>query len=244
MTLNKKRAAPPAVPRAAEPREIPAYSVRDAAHYLLIPAATVRSWVQGAHYTISGGKRRFFRPVIELPNPKTPLLSFYNLAEAHVLRSLRTTHGVTLQHIRRALDYVREAYGWQRPLIQQGFQTNGVSLFVERLGELVDVGAQGQRILRGVLETHLERLEWEEKIAARLYPFTRSTDEDTPKTVFIDPRYGFGRPLLRRGKVPTAVIAERYKGGESVEELAQDYGCQKVDIEEAIRCELRLPAAA
>lgn len=44
--------------------------------------------------------------------------------------------------------------------------------------------------------------------------------------------------------IPTAVIAERYKAGESIQDLAADYGRAPEEIEEAIRCELRLAEAA
>ncbi len=39
------------------------------------------------------------------------------------------------------------------------------------------------------------------------------------------------------------MIAERYKGGESIAELAGDYDRSATEIEEAIRCELRIAAA-
>jgi uncharacterized protein (DUF433 family) len=38
-------------------------------------------------------------------------------------------------------------------------------------------------------------------------------------------------------------VAERYKAGESIASLADDYGRDPLDIEEAIRCELALEAA-
>jgi uncharacterized protein (DUF433 family) len=39
------------------------------------------------------------------------------------------------------------------------------------------------------------------------------------------------------------VIAERYKAGESIDALADDYGRSRLEIEEAIRCELEVQAA-
>ncbi len=60
----------------------------------------------------------------------------------------------------------------------------------------------------------------------------------------IDPRVQYGRPVLAGSGIPTAVIAERYKAGESIDALAADYGRDTGDIEEAIRCELRLAEAA
>jgi DNA-binding transcriptional regulator YiaG len=56
-------------------REMPAYGIVEAAHYLGIPKATLRSWVLGRHYPTGTGKR-FFRPIIELADKEQRLLSF------------------------------------------------------------------------------------------------------------------------------------------------------------------------
>jgi uncharacterized protein (DUF433 family) len=224
-------------------RDVPAYTVADAAHYLSIPPNTIRSWVLGRDYRLSDGTSRRYHRVVELPNPKSQLLSFFNLVEAHVLRALRAHHSIDLRKIRRALTFVKKEYGWERPLIQQEFKTDGVGLFVNHLGHLVDASESGQVVIKEVMD-HLDRIEWEGSFAVRLFPFTRSSTADAPKTVFIDPRYSFGRPLLRNCYVATAAIAQRYKAGESIEELADDYGCPQLDIEEGVRCELRLATAA
>jgi uncharacterized protein (DUF433 family) len=226
-----------------DPRALGTYTIGEAAHYLRIPVSTVRAWLHGTSYGVRQGKRTFQR-VIEPPDATRSLLSFYNLAEAHVLRALRQDHNIPLCHVRQALDYVKKQFGWQRPLVEQQFQTDGVSLFIERLGRLVDVSAQGQIVMRQVVEAHLERLEWEDQLVARLYPFTRSRDADSPKLVIIDPRYSFGRPVLKDAGVATAVIAERYKAGDSISQLAQDYGCTPLEIEEGLRCELSVATAA
>ncbi len=78
---------------------------------------------------------------------------------------------------------------------------------------------------------------------AHLYPFTRRQREDEPKVVEIDARISFGRPVLVGTGIPTAVIAERHKGGETIAELAGDYHRSATEIEEAIRCEQRIAAA-
>jgi uncharacterized protein (DUF433 family) len=62
--------------------------------------------------------------------------------------------------------------------------------------------------------------------------------------VIIDPRYSFGKPALQNAGVATAVIAERYKAGDSIDQLARDYGCTSLEIEEGLRCELSVAAAA
>lgn len=232
-----------AVWEVSDARDLPAYSIGEAANYLSIPPATIRAWAAGTSYSHKGVKRRF-QPVIQLPVPGTLLLSFFNLAEVHVLRALRTAHEIRLPAIRKALQFVRREFGWERPLIQQEFKTDGVRLFVEKLGRTVEASAGGQIVMREVM-VHLERLEWEDNdLVARLYPFTRLTAADAPKTVLIDPRHSFGRPILANARVATAAIAERYKAGESIAALAEDYGCSPLEIEEGIRCELRLSTAA
>jgi len=226
----------------SDPREMPAYGIPLAAHYLRIPAATVRSWVVGRNYETGDGTK-WFEPLIALPDPDRRLLSFFNLAEAHVLGALRRDHNIKLQDIRRALDFLANRYDSPHPLIDHQFETNGIAIFVNELGQMLDVSAKGQLVMRSVIEQHLQRLERENQVVARLYPFTRGEHGTSPKSVFIDARYSFGRPVLARAQVATAIVAERYKAGESILDLAEDYACPGPEIEEAIRCELRLEAA-
>ena len=98
--------------------------------------------------------------------------------------------------------------------------------------------------MRNLLEAHLRRIERDEAgFAVRLFPFTRKRQLEEPRVVVIDPYVSFGRPVLVGTGIPTAVIAERYKAGESVDQLGNDYGRERDEIEEAIRCELEVEAA-
>lgn len=226
----------------ADARDVPAYSIPLAAHYLHMPVATLHSWVLGRHYPTKAGRRRFM-PLICLPDRKVALLSFSNLVEAHVLSSLRRYHNIRLDRIRSALRFVGKEFGTERPLLTADFETNGVTVFVRKLGQLVDASQAGQTVMRDVMSAYLKRIEREGDRACRLYPFTRTGSLDDPRSVFIDPRVSFGRPVLANCRIPTAIIAERYKAGDSIEHLAADYGCHQADIQEALRCELRLEAA-
>ena len=224
-----------------DPREVPAYSIPAAAHYLQMPVATLQTWTLGRFYPTKSGRRRF-RPLIKLPDPKLPYLSFSNLIEAHVLSSLRRRHNIRLDRIRSALRYVRQEFGTSRPLLTAEFETNGVSLFVHKLGKLVDA-SQGQAVMEEIMTKYLKRIEHKDSLAIRLYPFTRRDDFGGPKSVFIDPRISFGRPVIASCRIPTLIVAERYMAGDSIDHLADDYRCEPIDIQEALRCELRLEAA-
>jgi len=229
---------------AQDARELPTYPIPEAARYLRIPETTLRAWVRGQRYVTAAGRRRAFEPVIRLPDRSRPLLSFMNLVEAHVLDALRREHEIPLQTVRKALAYLAQRVPSPHPLADQRFETDGVNLFVQYFGALVNISQDGQLAMRELLQAYLRRVERDAHgIVARLYPFTRRGDPNEPRRVVIDPRISFGRPVLAGTGIPTAMIAERYKAGESVDELAKDYGRDRLEIEEAIRCELAVEAA-
>lgn len=182
--------------------------------------------------------------MIEVPDPHIRSLSFINLIEVHVLDAIRRQHSVPLDKIRTAIDYLREHFGSEHPLAEESFATDGLDLFVQKYGQLINVSRAGQLGIKTLLEAHLRRIERDAKgVALRLYPFTRKRSPEEPRSVVIDPYVSFGRPVLVGTGIATSVIAERYKAGESIEQLCSDYGRQPLDIEEAIRCELSLEAA-
>jgi uncharacterized protein (DUF433 family) len=226
-----------------DPRYLASYGLAETSHYLLTPQATVRSWVVGRPYPTKRGSK-FFKPVIELPDPRIRSLSFINLIEVHVLDAIRREHSVPLDKIRVAIDYLRRQFGSEHPLAEESFATDGLDLFVQKYGQLINVSRAGQLGLKALLEAHLRRIDRDAHgVALRLYPFTRKRSAEEPRSVVIDPYISFGRPVLVGTGIATSVVAERYKAGESIEQLCTDYDRKRLDIEEAIRCELSLEAA-
>jgi hypothetical protein len=126
----------------------------------------------------------------------------------HVLSAIRYQHGVKLPAVRRAVEYLTREFGSRHPLAEEQFETDGVNLFVKRLGMLLNVSSPGQFAMREILEALLKRIERDERgLAVRLYPFSRRPAvvapehavpllKDSPRLVVIDPRVGFGRPVL------------------------------------------------
>src|SRR5947207_3584444 len=121
-----------------------------------MPEGSQRSWVAGRLYPVAGRSKRS-RPLILLDDPKRQYLSFINLVEAHVLAAIRRRHGVKLPKVRKALDYVRRQFRVERPLIDKAFQTDGLELFVERYGELINVSRECQRVMKDIIGVHLKR---------------------------------------------------------------------------------------
>ena len=203
-------------------RAMPCYSFPEAAHYLRIPVTTLRSWVRGRKYSTSEGDL-FFQSVIELPDDSQNLLSFINLVEIHVLDAIRLDHRISLHKVRIAIDFIKEELTSDHPLAYHKLETDGLDLFVEEYGQLINVSQAGQLVLRKLLQAHLRRIDSDSAgYALRLYPFTRKRLQliEEPKAIVIDPRISFGRPVLAGTGIPTAIIAERYKAGEAIGALA------------------------
>lgn len=226
-------------------RRTPAYSYVEAAHYLNLPPSTLSSWFRGQAYTRDDRVRQF-RPVIRLDGRAGEGLSFLNLVEAHVLAAIRREHSIPLQKVRKALEYVKRKLGIERPLADARFETDGVDLFVRELEKLVNVSREGQLEIEPVIRSFLRRIKRDPSgIPIKLYLFTRkSLSTEEPAPVEIDPRVAFGRPVLIGRGVPTAVLADRFKAGDSLADLAEDYDTSTENIEEAIRCELTRREAA
>ena len=217
--------------RVAGYREVAAYSVAQAAHYLRLPAATLRSWAIGRDYSTTDGKVTF-SPLIRPASTNPTMLSFSNLIEAHVLRSLRTEHGVSVKALRRALEFAEQRLGIDRLLLREELRAEGGRVFIDRYGELIDLSASGQLAMRKLLEAHLKRVEWDvDRFPMRLYPFVSGAAPNDERPIAIDPLIAFGRPVLLRRSISTAAIAERIDAGESVTDLAADYEVGPADIE-------------
>ncbi|HEY6546730.1 MAG TPA: DUF433 domain-containing protein [Vicinamibacteria bacterium] len=204
------------------------YRPAEVARYVGVPKATLRAWFFG---------QRGFKPVLAPPEGGQGCLSFTNLVEAHVLEALRRKHHLSLQKIRPALQYLGKAFRSEHPLVDHKLRTDGLSLFVDRYGQLINATRQGQLAMMRILEAFLERVEWGPGGAvARLYPFPRQGDvSGQPRAVVIDPRVAMGRPVLAGTNIPALAVAQRWRAGEPLADLARDYDRPAAEIEEAVR---------
>lgn len=219
-----------------DPRTIPSYSAVDASRYLNIPCSTIRSWTVGYNYKVTDGNKKF-EPIIDIEKKKPLTLTFINLIEIHVLRAIRQHHKIDLAKVRTALDFINEKINIPHPLAHNEFYTDGVDLFIDCYGSLINASQEGQRTLKVALQAHLERIEPDDQgLAIKLFPFTRNQEENNPRLIVIDSRVAFGRMVITGTGIPIDIIAERFFAGDSQEQLAQDYECEIAKIEEAIRC--------
>jgi uncharacterized protein (DUF433 family) len=209
-------------PRFPEFLDRPLYTLVEVSKYTRLPTSTVQSWL---------GTRGLIVPAKRAPST----LSFLNLVEVFVLAAIRRRHGVPMQRTRQAVRYVSQQLKVDRPLVHQQFQTDGVDLFVERLGTIVNASRSGQLTIKEAMQHRLSRIEWNEGLAARIFPFTRDDSTDGPRAIVIAPEFGFGQPVIVGTGARVSVIRERFRAGEGSKDLAKDYGVTCEQIEEALR---------
>lgn len=213
--------------------ESPAYGVSEAAQYLRVPYQTLRYWLTGF------GKQL---PIIKMAAENR--LSFMNLLECHVLVGMRKYYNLRLPKVRAALTEMEKQIPSSHPLLNRSLETDGVDVFLNHLGRVVNLSRHGQSEFGPFLIMHLRRIEHDPNGLFKFFPFVVGRTTTEPRFILIDPRVGFGKPVIAGTGIHTATIAARFNARESVDDLAEEYGRTKREIEEAIRWEQAQPIAA
>ena len=209
-------------------REFPRYSIPEAAFYVRIPATTLRAWTLGQDYVTKTGVHRTFKPLIDLADKQNKLLSFYNLVEAHILRFATEVREVPFENVRKALDYVQEKIPGKHPLLTHQFEASGKDLFVQFLGKTINATAYGQHAMREILEKYLSLVPRDGYgLPIKVFPINS-------RRLAIDPLFSSGKPIVKDRGVTASVLWGRSKSGESIPEIARDYGLSEIEAQEAI----------
>ena len=233
MTPNPKFTNHVSIYGGKDPRGLARYTYPEAARATGVPATTIAVWVKGQEYPRKND-RGFAQPVITSPDGGK--LSFFNLIEVHVLRSLRTRHAVKLEHVRRAAALAEKKYNVPKLLISEQLRFDAGGLFLERYGELLQLTPAEQYSIKDVLGVYLDRIEFEDGLPRGFSPLERLTPTGR-KLILVNPLISFGRPIIRRVGVTTRAIADRINAGESEDSIIADYGLEEAELKEALAYE-------
>lgn len=217
-----------------DPRDLPRYSYSEAARATDVPASTIAAWIRGQRYAVKNGSG-FFRPVIQ--RPAEGQLSFYNLIEIHVLRSLRTRHAIKLAHVREAAEVAEREFKIPKLLLSEQLRFSAGELFLQQYGRIVQLKRSEQLYLQDILNASLKRIEFASDGLPRDFsPLERVTPSGR-KLILLAPLISFGRPIVSRVGVTTRAIADRINAGDSEQEVIEDYGLEPVELTEALAYE-------
>lgn len=206
---------------------VPNYRIQEAARYAEISSQTVSAW-----HGKPGSNRK---PTLS-PKEAGAALSYLQLIEVAVVASFRKA-GVTLKKIKAAREYLSKQLEAEHPFAQYRFKTDGKELWMD----YAQLHAPSDKTL--LVPSMGGQLAWTD-IIGRLQEF--EYDEDSKlavqwrvagaaKSILIDPRVQFGAPAI--DGVATWVFKGRWKAGEPVDEIADDFGVPNSAVLEALAFE-------
>lgn len=214
-----------------DPREIPLYSLAQAARWVGVPKSTLQKWVFGRDERQNGRIVRADRLIT--PADRQGALSFANLVEIHILSATRRFR-IPVADIRAALDIVlSDEPTAAHPLLSGRFHRSGKRLFVESLNEKVAASKpiQGQRPLGDLLDQYLDRIVVDDALdPIQLFPMKRNDSQ----RVVLDFNISSGRPVVKGTGILVECLADLYKAGTSVSTLANEYRLDEQTVVSAL----------
>ena len=105
------------------------------------------------------------------------------------------------------------------PLLSSEFLTDGRHIWLKQLEKRIDLSQYGQLGLAPILDSYLERIERDEAFRPKkLFPL-----KQIGKVVSIAPTVSSGRPIIEGTGIPVSAIWNRFKAGDPVSYLADDF---------------------
>jgi len=228
------------------------YGIGEAAAYLAVPPSTLTTWAYGYERRRGSGARAFqAEPIITATRPEhrsDPAMPFIGLAEAYALAAFRNA-GVPMQRIRPAIDALARELGLEHALASRRLYTDGAEVLYdyardagdtpegESARELVVV-RNNQRVFSEVVEHYLRRIDFAADGYARLIRLPQYKVAE----VTVDPDHAFGRPRFTRGGATVDDVIDLFRAGEPVDQVAEEFGLSRDEVEDAIRVVARAAA--
>lgn len=171
-------------------------------------------------------------------------MPFIGFAEAYVLSAFRRA-GVPLQRIRPAVRVLSSEIGLEHALASKRLYTDGAEVLYDYAvkrdeGEILDlvVIRTQQRQFSDLVKEYLKRIHYGGD------GWAASVELPTYRTagVVVDPNVAFGLPLIANGGARVEDLVDRFQAGDSLAELADDFGVPEGEVEDVIRVATRTAA--
>lgn len=220
------------------------YTIPGAARLLQVSAGKLCRWAQG--YTFAGGKQS--PPVVQRQFPELKeigVLTFLDLIELYLVIRFRQ-EGVSMRTIRENARIAADRYHAKHPFAVRRFHVNGRALIEETEQQVPNQAPRrlyedlqkSQLVLDQVAESFFRNLEYDDDLASRYWPLGQG------RSVVLDPTRSFGKPIDAKTGVPTRVLYEMSRAGETAEAIAQWYGVGLEAVHTAVEYEQSLAKAA
>lgn len=210
--------------------DVPLYTIAEAAGHLSVPPSTLRTWVRDQKIVHA----------LEPETPHGPTLPFIAMAEAQFCREFRRA-GLSMRAIREGVVALRAKLG-EYILVKDRLAHDGVDVLVD-LGTRTDDpewtrARDRQGGLHGVIEVGVEPITW----ADDSYPQRLTLTAYEGADVIVDPRFGFGQPMLADRGVRVEDIAQLFLAGDDIETVSDEFGVDPAAVQAIVRAYARRAA--
>lgn len=218
------------------------YTLAEASLLTGVNRHRISRWARGYTF-VYRGKRQTMPAIIgrEPDSTASPILTFADLIEIRFLDAFRQK-GVNTKALRIASQRAKELLGRHHPFSTQIFRSDGRTVLAEITKETGD---------RALLDILSDQFVFETVIASYLYAGLDFNELKEParwwplgkdRSVVIDPRRGFGAPIIARTGIPTKILSNAVSAEQSVEFVAKWYGVDVDEVKDAVHFETKLAA--
>ena len=231
------------------------YELTEASAYLYITApkrppaySTVRYWVRTGVILPEYSALFPMEQSLGVKESRKPvLLGFEDLVSLRMIVALRLA-GFSLQHVRKVHLWLQEVTSYPRPFAVKDLWFSGSDIFVEMAQRILSASRHGQYAMEFVSE-------WLKSLRRPMaegvdLEFARSDGVEVAVAWFpqdwveLNPAVQFGAPCIADTRIPTQSVWSMYKGGDSKEAIARDYGLSAAKVKSAIEWEQQLAEVA
>ena len=215
----------------------PMYTFAEAGRLAGVSSSTVRNWLFG--YVT---RDRDVPPLFKLPDEQGPMVSFLQLIEIVVAGRFRKAHRVPFPRVRRAYENAQRQFELEHPFAHLRLEALGGHIVTwieeEPVSSAQALDEPTQRTLPGLVQETLEQILYVEELASRWWP----QGKDTP--IVVDPRISTGLPVIDATGITVQMLYRRWKAGQDIEFLANDYRLEAPVVETAVRYAENIKIAA
>lgn len=199
------------------------FLISDVAEILQLPYQKVRYWL------IEFWEGRFSKDYrYSLGSKDSRSVNFFTLIEFYTFYQLRSK-GLSSQQIQKIYNQLSKDLQTSYPFART-VHTDGRSVWVEALGELVKADGKMQLDLKSLLMPFLDKIEFGTNgLAERFFPL------DNSKNIVVDPNHQFGAPTITGTNIKSIVINDFYNSGESVESICDLYCISEAQVLDVIK---------
>lgn len=219
--------------RGQDLRDLPLYTIPEAAAFLAIPPRTLHYWFAGSH--------RVYAPAGEYPGYS--LLSFRDAAEAYRLYILREMYEIPPLRIRIFLAALRKETNRRHPLLTSDIKVIEKTLFYDkpprgkRGREVIDLSGNRQLAIGQLVDQFGKRIIQDKdkrRTPLTIYPWRMLRTEPESVFVSLDPDVMSGSLVVSGTRIPVGIIMGMKLSGKTTQQIAAIYSLTKEEVQKAL----------